>query len=96
MWDLYEHRTGISTEGKPKPNFDLERDSSFQKYEDARQKGMRIEATLEGRFDPVFSWKDRKRVRVGEGEGYGKKHSADARLVLYKMSDVDTRYLPRK
>jgi hypothetical protein len=80
----------------PKPNFDLEKDSSFQKYEDAVQKGMRIEATLDGRFDPVFTWKDRKRVRVGEGAGYGKKHSADARLVLQKMSDVDTRYLPRK
>jgi hypothetical protein len=80
----------------PKPSFDLEKDASFQKYEDALQKGMRLEATLEGRFDPVFTWKDRKRVRVGEGAGYGKKHSADARLVVRKISEVDTRYLPRK
>ena len=81
---------------RPKPDFDLERDSSFQKYEEALRKPNRIEATLEGRFDPVFVWQNQKRVRVGEGEGFGKKHSADARLVLRRMSQVEVRYMPRR
>jgi hypothetical protein len=81
---------------RPKPEFDLIRDESFQKYAEALQKPMRIEATLEGRFDPTFIWRNRKRERVGEGEGYGKKHAEDGRLVLYKMSDVKTKDMPRK
>jgi hypothetical protein len=81
---------------RPKPEFDLLRDESFQKYSDALQKPMRIEATLEGRFDPTFIWRNHKRERVGEGEGYGKKHSEDGRLVLHKVSDVETKYIPRK
>ena len=81
---------------RPRPAFDLERDAAFQKYEDAVQKPMRIEVTLEGRFDPAFVWKDQKRTKVGEGNGYGKGHAADARIVLRKMSDVETRYMPRR
>jgi len=81
---------------KPKPKFDLIRDESFQKYAEALQKPMRIEATLEGRFDPTFIWRNHKRERVGEGEGYGKQDSEDGRLVLYRMSDVETKYIPRK
>lgn len=80
----------------PKPPFDLERDAAFQKYQDALQKPMRIEATLVGRFDPVFVWKGQHRLRVGEGTGFGKKHSADARLVLRSMADVMTWYMPRR
>lgn len=81
---------------RPKPDFDLIRDESFQKYAEALQKLVRVEATLEGRFDPTFIWRNHKRERVGEGDGYGKKHSEDGRLVLHKMSDVETKYIPRK
>jgi hypothetical protein len=81
---------------KPKPDFELVRDESFKKYEEAIRKPMRIEATLQGRFDPVFVWKDHKRVRVGEGQGYGKDHSADGRLLLRKIEDVATYYMPRR
>lgn len=81
---------------RPKPEFDLIRDESFQKYSEALQKPMRIEATLEGRFDPTFIWRNHKRERLGEGEGYGKKHAEDGRLVLHKLSDVMTKYIPRK
>jgi hypothetical protein len=81
---------------RPKPGFHLEKDSSFQKYEEALRKPNRVEATLEGRFDPVFVWQNKKRVRVAEGEGFGKKHSADARLVLRRMSQVEVRYIPRR
>lgn len=79
---------------QPKPDFDLVSDESFQKYQAALQKPMRIEATLEGRFDPVFIWENHKRIRIGEGKGYGRNHSADGRLVLHKMSDISTRYMP--
>jgi len=81
---------------KPNPQFDLIRDESFQKYAEALDKPMRIEATIEGRFDPVFIWRNHKRERVAEGKGYGKKHYEDARIVLQKMSDVVTKYMPRK
>jgi len=81
---------------RPRPEFDLIRDESFQKYAEALQESMRIEATLRGRFDPTFIWRNRKRERVGEGEGYGKNHADDGRLVLYKMSDVKTKDLARK
>jgi len=76
----------------PRPPF-VERDASFRKYEEALQKPMRVEATLQARFDAVFVWKDRKRVRIAEGQGFGRKHAADARLVLQRMSDVITRIL---
>jgi hypothetical protein len=79
---------------KPNPQFDLIRDESFQKYAEALDKPMRIEATIEGRFDPVFIWRNHKRERVAEGKGYGKKHYEDARIVLQKMSDVVTKYMP--
>jgi hypothetical protein len=81
---------------KPRPEFDLIRDESFEKYSHALQKLMRVEATFEGRFDPVFIWRNHKRERVGEGEGYGKKHSEDGRIVLHRVSDVETKYIPRK
>jgi hypothetical protein len=81
---------------KPKPGFDLIRDSSFQKYEEGLQKPMRIEATLEGRFDPVFVWQNQKRERVGEGNGYGKKHDHDGRIVLLRLSDVLAKPIPHK
>jgi hypothetical protein len=80
----------------PKPDFDLERDDSFKDYQNALKKPTRIEATLEGRFDPVFVWRNRQRVRVGEGKGYGKKHFADGRLVLHRMSDVVAWPIPHK
>ncbi|MFN8009047.1 MAG: hypothetical protein U0V70_18865 [Terriglobia bacterium] len=81
---------------EPRPSFELEKDSSYQKYREALQKPTRIEATLEGRFDLAYVWKDRKRIRVAEGSGFGRKHSADARLVLKRMSDVKTWQMPRR
>jgi hypothetical protein len=80
----------------PKPNFELEKDAVYGEYEDAQAKGLRIEVTLEGRFDPVFTWKERKRIRVAEGEGFGRKHAADARIVLRRMTDLKTWSIPRR
>ncbi|MEI9977030.1 MAG: hypothetical protein WDO73_36260 [Ignavibacteriota bacterium] len=81
---------------KPKAEFNLERDVDFEKYENALHRGLNIEATVVGRFDPVFVWRDKHRVRVGPGEGFGKKHLADGRLVLERMCDITTHYVPKR
>ncbi len=81
---------------RPKPDFDLERDKSFQKFEEGWRRGMRVIARFEGRFDPVFTWRDHKRMRVGEGPGFGKKHAEDGRLILHRVSEVKALYVPRK
>lgn len=81
---------------KPRPDFGLVKDESFKTFEHAWQQGMRVGATFEGRFDPVFVWRDRKRVRVGEGEGFGGKHLGDARIVLRRVSNVTAHVVPNK
>jgi len=81
----------------PKPDFDMPpEDTSFQKYQQARRGRNRIEATLEGRLDATFVWENRKRIRIGPGKGYGKNHSADARLILHRISDVSIRHIPKR
>ena len=81
---------------KPSPDFTALKDESFQTFERARQHGMRIVATFEGRFDPVFVWRDHKRVRVGEGQGFGREHLEDGRIILRRVSDVTTLLVPKK
>jgi hypothetical protein len=83
---------------RPKPSFGLIRDEMLNTFFDALHKGMNVVATYEGRFDPVFVWRDRKRIRVSQDEdnGFGKKHQYDARLILQRISDVVARPVPRK
>jgi hypothetical protein len=50
-------------------------------------------ATLEGRFDPVFVWKEKRHIRLADGEGFGKKHRYDGRLVMRRISEVKTMFL---
>ncbi len=80
----------------PQPPFHLETNAALKKYQEALKKPVRIEATLVGRFDPVFVWKNQRRQRVGEGPGFGKEHSADARIVLRSIADITTWYIPRR
>src|SRR5262249_25467297 len=75
---------------QPNAAFNLEDDNSLKSLRDGLEKGQAGIATLKGRFDPVFTWKGGKRLRVGEGEGFGPKHLNDARLVLKSVSDVLT------
>lgn len=79
---------------KPVPEFDLEKDGSFEKFQAALSNSVNIDATFEGRFDSVFALKDGKRVRIARG--YGKKKLAQGRLVLRKVSDVAVRHIPRR
>jgi hypothetical protein len=81
---------------KPPPDFDLVKDDSFSKFEDAmyHSRPIHIEATFEGRFESVVTVRDGKRVTVGKG--YGKKHQHNGRVVLHRVSDVVVRPLGRK
>lgn len=85
---------------EPAPAFQLVQDESYKKLVEALHLPgpIHIDATYEGRFDPVFVWRDHKRIRVGQGneEGYGKKHEYDGRIVLHQVSDVWTKPLPRR
>jgi hypothetical protein len=85
---------------KPPPGFQLVRDESYKKLEEALNYSgpIHIDATYEGRFDAAFVWRDHKRVRLGlENEkGYGKKHEYDGRIVLYRVSDVWAKPLPHR
>src|SRR5579864_3655774 len=67
---------------KPAPAFQIVQDDSYKKLaESLHYPGpIHIDATYEGRFDPVFVWRDHKRIRVSqddEEKGYGKKHEYD-------------------
>jgi hypothetical protein len=81
---------------KPAPDFGLVHNDSIKEFQDALYyKGpIHIDATFEGRFDTVLTVQGEKRVRVGKG--YGKKSAYDARIVLYRVSNVWADPLPRK
>ena len=85
---------------KPAPGFQVVRDESYKKLEEAlRYPGpIHIDATYEGRFDAAFAWRDHKRISLGQDkeEGYGKKHEYDGRIVLHQVSDVWAKPLPRR
>jgi hypothetical protein len=81
---------------KPIPGFNLVRDDAFKKFFEDVRKGMRVEATYEGRFDVAYVWRDHKRIDLGSDKGYGKKHRYGARVVLRRISDVVSRPVPNK
>jgi len=85
---------------RPAPGFQLVQDESYKKLSEALHYPgpIHIDATYEGRFDPVFFWCDHKRIRVGQNNenGYGKKHEYDGRIVLHQVSDVWAKPLPRR
>jgi hypothetical protein len=85
---------------KDAPDFQLVRDESYRKLLDAlhHPSPVHIDATYEGRFDPVFVWRDHKRFSVGQGnkKGYGEKHQYDGRIVLHQVSEVWVNPIPRR
>lgn len=85
----------------PSPGFDVVRDESFAKLEDAiNSRVMRIDATYEGRFDLLHVIRDGKRINVTTGKAerrrVGKMSYYDARIVLHQVSDVSAFEPPRK
>jgi hypothetical protein len=85
---------------KPAPGFQVVRDESYKKLEEALHYPgpIHIDATYEGRFDAAFAGRDHKRIKLGQDKekGYGKKHEYDGRIVLHQVSDVWTKPLPRR
>jgi len=85
----------------PAPNFDLVRDESLKKLEDAvNSRVMRIDATYEGRFDLLFAMRGGKRIKLATGKAerprIGKMSFYDARIVLHQVSDVVAFAPPRR
>lgn len=74
---------------QPPPNFSLEQDDSFNRFQKALRERTHIEGTFEGRFDSAVVIRDGKRVKVGKG--FGRRGRATIRLVLRKVSDLDIR-----
>jgi hypothetical protein len=85
---------------KPAPAFQLIRDESYRRLDEAlhSQGPVRIDATYEGRFDPIFVWRDHKRVRVSgnQVQDGGSQYPYDGRIVLRRVSDVWTKLLPKR
>lgn len=88
----------LPQETTPAPGFDLVRGDAYNELHEKLHQGMNVVATYEGRFDPLFVWREQKRVRVGEGtdKGYGKSRRYDGRIVLRKVSDVVARPIPHR
>ena len=90
----------LPDEVKPVPDFQLIRDDSYRKLQEALHGPgpIRIDATYEGRFDAAFTWRNGKRVRVGQydGEGFGNKRQYDGWIVLQRVSDVWSYPLPHR
>ena len=84
------------SEIKPKPEFDLVKDSAYQEYEDASRRGMAIDATVQGLFEASFVWREKQKIRVGPGDGFGKKKWQEGRLVLRSISNVIAKPVSRK
>jgi hypothetical protein len=57
---------------RPQPPFSLQQNKSLADFKAALCRPVALWATLEGRFDPVFVWRAKKRIRVGDGNGFGK------------------------
>ena len=83
---------------KPTPGFDVLSGEAYNELFERLRRGMNVIATYEGRFDPLFVWRDHKRVRVGDGtdQGYGRNNRYDGRIVLRTVSDVQARPMPRR
>jgi hypothetical protein len=79
---------------KPRPDFRVEEDASFQQLQKALQGATISEATVEARFDAVVTRRDGKLEWTGKG--FGRRHLAEGRLVVRRVSDVVVRPLPGK
>jgi hypothetical protein len=85
---------------KPKADFDVVRDDSFNRLFAELRKGMNVQATFEGRFEAVYTWSNQKQIWIGQGKekpkGFGKKGRYGGRIVLHRVSDILARPVPRR
>ncbi|HKO58855.1 MAG TPA: hypothetical protein VJ276_23510 [Thermoanaerobaculia bacterium] len=75
----------------------LKRDEALAEFFEKLRKGMNVVATFEGRFDPVFVWRDRKRMKIkAESDVGATECQTDGRIILQRVSDVVGRPRPRR
>jgi hypothetical protein len=75
----------------------LVRDGALVEFLEKLHKGMNVVATFEGRFDPVFVWRDHKRTKIkAQGRRGFKDDQIDGRIILQRVSDVIGRPRPRR
>ncbi len=88
----------LPQETTPATSFELVRGDAYNELLEKLHRGMNVIATFEGRFDPLFVWRDQKRVRVGAGtgKGYGRSLRYDGRIVIRKVSDLLARAVPSR
>jgi hypothetical protein len=83
---------------RPHSEFDVVRDASYQQFCE-KIRNMNVQATFEGRFEAVYTWKDHKRIWIASAQGqrgFGKKGRYGGRIVLYRVADVVARSIPRR
>lgn len=86
----------LPEQARPQPRFEVVHDASFQEFSD-KIRSMNVQATFEGRFEAVFTWKDHKRIWIAQRQrGFGKKGRYGGRIVLYRVSNVVAHYVPRR
>ena len=92
--------TVFPREVSPPPDFDLVRDESLGKFENAINRHMGIIATYEGRFDILYVIRDGKRINLATGKQErrraGRMSFFDARIIIRSVSDVVSLPVPRK
>ena len=84
---------------KPRPDFDVIRDLSFSEFFDNLRRGMNVQATFEGRFEAVFTSRNRTRILVQgqkQSRGFGKDGQYGGRITLRRISDVLARPKPHR
>ncbi len=76
------------------------RDKAFDRLFDALHDGTNVQATFSGRFEAVYTWKNQKQVWIGDSQirrkGFGKKGQYGGRIVLFSVSNILARPVPRK
>lgn len=75
---------------KPSPSFHADSPRSLADLRSSLDKGYRAFATITGRFDAAYFWRDHKRNRVPGGyeRGFGPHDSYDGRIIVKSIDDV--------
>ncbi len=88
----------LPDQSKPGANFDLVQDDSLKQFFEDVRKGMNVEATFEGRFEAIYTWRNQKQICIESQEkceGFGKRGQYGGRIVLHRVSDILAVRVPR-
>jgi hypothetical protein len=88
----------LPEQSKSHTRFDVVRDADFHEFCD-KIRTMNVQATFEGRFEAIYTWKEQKRVWVASShgkKGFGKKGRYGGRIVLCRVASVIAHHVPRR